>query len=156
MHKRNDVKIHNALHLWVDSGSKAFEGRSYSLPAGFHLFIHSTIFSIASFYLLKLYGYLLPIDKSSVFLRFIHWNFISRLFNKSINTCEKIIKRFQVQKSWTMCAISYYKRPKIFWDLPYGSYKSLWFRADKLISNFNLYIGFLLKYLFTVKQWKPR
>ena len=128
MHKRNDVKIHNALHLWVDSGSKAFEGRSvlssHRLPS-----LHSTIFLIASFYLLKLYCYLLPIDKSSVFLRFIHWNFISRLFNKSINTCEKIIKRFQVQKSWAMCAISYYKGPKIFWAV------AVWFLLKFMIQS---------------------
>ena len=33
--------------------------------------------------------------------------------------------------------------------------KVLWFRADKLISNFKL-IGFLLKYLLTAKQVKPQ
>ena len=51
------------------------------------------------------------------FLIFYSPKFYLRLFNKwtCMNTCKKIIKRFQVAKSWTMCAISYYKRPKIFW-----------------------------------------
>ena len=35
-----------------------------------------------------------------------------------MNTCKKIIKRFQVAKSWAICALYYNKKPKkkkIFW-----------------------------------------
>ena len=73
-----------------------------------------------------------------------------------MNTCKKIMKRFQVAKSHGQCV----RYPiiidrKYFELLWYGSYKSFIIQSRQIENNFKLMTGFLLKYLFTEKQWKP-
>ena len=73
-----------------------------------------------------------------------------------MNTCKKIIKRFQVAKSQGQCVRSLMiKDRKYFELLRYGSYKSFIIQSRQIENSFKLMTGFLLKYLFTEKQWKP-
>ena len=53
-----------------------------------------------------------------------------------MNTCKKIIKRFQVAKSWAICALYYNKRPKknILSCCGMVPINVLWFRADDRLS----------------------
>ena len=72
-------------------------------------------------------------------------------------TCKKIIKRFQVAKSQGQCVRSLMiKDRKYFELLRYGSYKSFIIQSRQIENSFKLMTGFLLKYLVTEKQWKPR
>ena len=74
-----------------------------------------------------------------------------------MNTCKKIIKRFQVAKSQGQCVRSLMiKDRKYFELLRYGSYKSFIIQSRQIENSFKLMTGFLLKYLVTEKQWKPR
>ena len=74
-----------------------------------------------------------------------------------MNTCKKIIKRFQVAKSQGQCVRSLMiKDRKYFELLRYGSYKSFIIQSRQIENSFKPMTGFLLKYLFTEKQWKPR
>ena len=71
-----------------------------------------------------------------------------------MTTC-KIIKRFQVAKPQGQCVrYPIIKDRKYFELLWYGSYKSFLIQSRQIESNFKLMTGFLLKYLFTEKQWK--
>ena len=74
-----------------------------------------------------------------------------------MNTCKKIIKRFQVAKSQGQCVRSLMIKDRKYFELSrYGSYKSFIIQSRQIENSFKLMTGFLLKYLFTEKQWKPR
>ena len=71
-----------------------------------------------------------------------------------MNTC-KIIKRFQVAKSQGQCVRYPIIKDRKYFELLCYSYKCFIIQSRQIENNFKRMTGFLLKYLFTEKQWKP-
>ena len=67
----------------------------------------------------------------------------------------KIITRFQVAKSQGQCVRYPIIKGRKYFELLWYSYKCFIIQSRQIENNFKLMTGFLLKYVFTEKQWKP-